>query len=342
MAALQADDVGDLIKATLRDLGELKWTDNALPLQDYVAMRSLLKKERVVFDGGYGHQWQVMVDDLGTAKMTGLRERDDYTDRDVMIQATVPYRHATWNYSMDRREIKMNASSKRRVYDYIKSKRCAAMLSGAELLEDQFWGTPDSASTKDIYSINYYIVKNATTGFNGGAPSGFTTVANINPTTYTRWKNYTAEYVALSEDDLLTKWRRAVDSCKFVSPVEMPTYNRGDRWGFYTNMDVLSALQKLQRSQNENLGEDMDKFNGTVYFRRNPVRWVPKLDADAQDPIYGINWGEMYFAMLKDEYLLESDPHPVANQHTMTAVDIDLSLNLKCTNRRANFILNIA
>ena len=47
MAVIQDENLGDLIATTLKDLGEMRFTEIATDLQDHVAMRVLLKKERI-------------------------------------------------------------------------------------------------------------------------------------------------------------------------------------------------------------------------------------------------------------------------------------------------------
>ena len=47
MATLQADDIVDLITITQKDLGKMRWTDLSYDLQEYVALPSLLQKEKV-------------------------------------------------------------------------------------------------------------------------------------------------------------------------------------------------------------------------------------------------------------------------------------------------------
>ena len=72
MATLQADDIVDLITLTQKDLGKMRWTDLSYDLQEYVALPSLLQKEKVAFGSGYGMQWNVMTGTSGATRDTGL------------------------------------------------------------------------------------------------------------------------------------------------------------------------------------------------------------------------------------------------------------------------------
>lgn len=339
MPTLQGDEIADLVATTLRDLGEFKWTDLATDLQDYVALPKLLKKEKVQFDAGYGIQFNAMVDHSGAAHNTGLYEVDTVNVADVMKSANIPWRHATTNYAYERREVAMNRSP-RKIIDLLKIRRADAMISLAELMEDNFWSAPASSSDELApYGVPYWIVKNNTEGFNGGTPSGFSDVAGLNTTTYPRWRNWTAQYTVVSKDDLVRKMRKAATFTKFKSPTEVPSYSRGNRYGYYANYDVVGRMEELLEAQNDDLGNDVASKDGMVTFRRNPVVWVPKLEEDTTDPIYGINWGDFYPVFLRGEYMKEQGPMLSPKQHTVHEVHIDLTLNFKSCNRRKHFVI---
>jgi hypothetical protein len=343
MATLTTDEIADLVTTTQKELGRLKWTDLTGDLQEYIAMPQLLKKEKVQFDGGQAIQWNFMVDDNGQARNTGLYEVDNYNVNDVMKTASIPWRHTNTNYAIDEREIAINGSAATKIVDLVKVRRVAAMVSLAKLMETDFWGKPASSADEVApYGVDYWVVKNATEGFNGGIPSGFTDVAGLSPTTYPRWKNWTAEYTSITKPDLVTKMRAAATKTMFRPPVDVSDYNRGNRFGYYTNYDVVSSLETLVENQNENLGKDVASMDGAVMFRRNPVVWVPELDSDSQDPVYGLNWGVFCPVFLKGYYMKEDKARQHPNQHNSVVTDIDTSYNWKCTDRRRLFIINKA
>jgi len=67
--------------------------------------------------------------------------------------------------------------------------------------------------------------------------------------------------------------------------------------------------------------------------------WVPQLKNATGDPVYGINWSSLRPAFLAGEYLREEGPSKASNQHTVFLSHVDLTMNLICYNRRANFLL---
>jgi len=336
---IQADNLADLVAATLRDLGEMRITEIATDLQDHVAMRVLLKRDRIQLESGYGVQWDVMVTQSGAAKFVGLYASDSVNVGDVLVQANAPWRHSTTNYAFDEREIAMNRTP-RRIVDLLKVRRIDGMVSMAELMENAFWSYPQSTDTLTPYGVFYWITKNATEGFNGGANTGYTTVAGLNPTTYPRWQNWTYQYTSVSRDDLIRHWRQAATKTYFRPPVDgIPTFNTGDKYGFYTNYAALGQLEEAVESQNEDLGNDLASKDGTTIFRRVPVTYVPKLDADTTNPVLGINWGVFKTYILRGWWLKETKVSITPGQHTVASVHVDSTLNWICKDRRRNFVL---
>ena len=227
MATLQADDIADLIKVTQKDLGKLRWTEIASDLQEYVALPSILQSEKVSYQSGYGIQWNVMVDTSGAAKDTGLFAVDSVNVGDVMQTASAPWRHLTTNYAIERREVAMNRDPAR-IVELVRIRRADAMIDLAKHMENRFWSRPDSATdTEKLYGVKYWITDQGSgvEGFTGGAAYG-STVADINPDTYTNWKNYSARYAAVSSTDLIRDWRLQL-SLSSSHPLTFPATTLG-------------------------------------------------------------------------------------------------------------------
>ncbi len=340
MPTLQADNIVDMVTTTQKDLGRMKWTEIASDLQEYVAMDKLLKKEKVQYESGIGIQFNVMVDTTGQARNTGLFGTDNINQGDHMTVGSIPWRHATANYSFDRREVAMNRSPAK-IVDLVKQRRATCMIDQAVLHEGNFWGKPtDSNDNLKPYGIDYWIVRNATEGFTGGIPSGFSNVGGISPTTYPNWKNWSAQYTNVTKDDFVRKMRKAATYTKFKSPATFDSYERSQKkYGYYTNYGGVGTLEELLEDQNDNLGNDIASKDGAVIFRRIPVEWVPQLDADTANPVYGINWSVFCPVVLAGEHMKENPPVPAPNQHTVMVVHVDTTLNWLCYNRRLCFVI---
>lgn len=349
MPTLQGDDIADLVALTLRNLGRYKYEDLVSDLQEYTFAR-LMKKEQTSVQSGYGFQWQVLTETAGTARNIGLYQVDNTHKADGIKQGNVPWRHCETSMIIDKIEIAMNRTPSR-IVDVVKVGRSQAMIDWAKLLEQNLWTKPtDSSDDKQPFGIPYWLVKNATEGFNGGNPSGFSDGAgNINSTTVSNWKNYTAQYATVSKSDLIKKWRKAATFTRFMPPAkaDIPSYSTGRRYGYYTVYSVIASLEEILESQNDNLGNDVASKDGDVMFRRVPVTWVPFLDpgqagADSQNPIYGINWGTFKLAFLRGRNMVQTGPRISPTAHNVLETFWDSSYNLVCTNRRENSVLATA
>jgi hypothetical protein len=338
--ATNAEALGDLVTLTQNYKLKKEWVDISRTVQKYVAFQVLLKNQKENMVAGTENEWRVKVTSTGSAKSAGMYDQDEKKVADMFEQAEIPWRFLTSNWSIDEKEMLLNRNPER-IVNLLLSRRKSAMADLAELFEQQFWAAPETIGTNDMLSIDYYIVKNATEGFNGGRPSGYTDVAGLDPNTYPGWKNYTAQYAAITKDDLIKKWRRAVRFCDFDAPIEFPEAAGGVDFGFYMQYDVLSALEEILEAQNENLGNDIASKDGKVVMRSTPCTWVPYLD-DRDDYIRGINWDTVNILTLKDYYMKQSKPITDGAMHSVTTAFIDVGLNLQCLNRRGNFVLSTA
>jgi len=335
-------DVPDLVATTLRDLGRLKFQQIAQNLVHYEVFSKWFKKDRMSFDSGIGIQRTLMSKlGSGAAKHTGYLDSDDVTMPDVLTQMTVPWVHAQTSWGLVyQQDILMN-SGKELILNVIKPRRADSMIQLVEMLEDKAWSAPASSTDKlSPYGLPYWVVANDTQGFNGGLPSGHSTVAGVNLTDNPNFKNYSFKYTTVSQDDLIKKLRTAHRNCRFVSPIKSDDYSgkSGDRYRIYTDEATISNLEDISAAQNQNLGRDMASQDGLVTFRKHPVIWVPQLDSTTNAPVYMIDHSTFYPVCLRGDYLRESEAKEVAGQHNAFSVFVDLTYNYICVDRRRNCV----
>lgn len=344
MAQLTADDIADLVKGTLKELGRGRFQQIAQDLQDYIVFRRMFAKERLQFDDGIGIQRNLLTSYQNGAGHVGLFNTDAVNVPDLMQTMSVSWVHAQVGWAYDVRELLMNTGESA-IFNVVKARRAGAMIDMAETIEDACWSLPASTDTHLPKGIPYWIVKNATTGFNGGNPSGHSDVGGLDSSTYTKWKNYTAQYTNITKDDLIKKIKIACRKTAFRSPVPMDDYRKGvsDRYHLYVdNDDTIADIEDLGEGQNENLGPDLFSMYGRVVLKGFPFIPVPALDDDSQNPVYGIDHSTFYPVCLRGNYLREGDPIRVGDSHNVFRVHMDLSYNLLCVDRRRNFVMATA
>lgn len=344
MATLTADDIPDMVKGTLKELGRMKIQQIAQNLVDYEVFPTWFKKDKVMFDSGIGIQRTLMNRLSGAARHVGLLDPDVVNISDVLVQMNVPWRQCKTSWGFIFQETLMNRGEAM-VTNIIKPRRIDAMISLVEEFENKAWAAPSSSSDKtNPYGLPYWVVKNATTGFNGGAPSGWTDVAGVNLTTTPTFKNYTAAYTAVSKPDLVKKMRTAKRAIGFKSPVDVNDYRsgKGERFKIYVNESVFTQFEDIGESQNENLGRDIASIEGfDLSFRGHSIRWVPKLDADTTNPVYMIDHSTFYPVCLKGDWMRESDAMRSPDNHDVYQIFLDNSYNYICVDRRRNAVISV-
>lgn len=343
-------DIADMVTSTLHKMGKGRFEQIAQELQEYEIMPWLTKKNG--FFGGIEEVGgslgikEYLMTKMGTgARWVGLFEKDRVNIQDYMTELKVEWCRATDNMAYERRELLEN-KGEHRINKILTPRRTAMMLRMAQLLEDAFFDTP-SASTPEIpWGLWYWVVPNATQGFNGGAATGFTTVGNVNLTNHPTFKNYTDTYAAVTKEDLIEKLRKAHRQTMWKSPVTAEEFRSewGQRRRLFVNEDTITAMENVGEAQNDNLGRDLAPFDGTMTFRRHPVRYVRKLDdfgssATYKNPVFMCDLASFKLFVLQGDYLRESDTIRAPEQHNVFVTHIDLSYNTLCINRRANAVL---
>ena len=347
-----AGDIQDFVAGTLKDLGPLNFQQIAQNLQEYPVLSKWLKKDKVIIESGNGVQRNLMSKLSNQASHVGLLDTDTYDIPDLMVQMSVPWRHAQskWGF-IYQSDILMNRG-RAAVFNVVEPRRADALISLAEELEAKAWSAPAVADTTLPYGVPYWIVYNATTGFNGGLPSDHTTVAGVSLTDHPNFKNYTAQYTNVSKADLLKKMRTGMRKIGWKSPVSMQDYRKGkgQRMQLYTNEATVASFEDIGEAQNENLGRDLapaqagkgndvGEVDMQLVFRRHPIIWVPQLDDTSvytgpSAPVYCIDHSVFYPVCLKGDFLRESEAKEVPNQHNLYRIFVDLSYQYMCIDRR--------
>lgn len=340
MPSLNAANINDMVISTLRDLGPPRFQNIAQSLVDYEVMPKWFRKDKVVLESGYGVSRTLLNRTADSARHRGLLEEDTINLPEVLDQITVDWRHVDASWAFIYQEALMNRG-RALIVSIIEPRRAASLLDLADELEDAAWTAPAVDDKKYPYGVPYWIVKNATTGFNGGYPGSHTTVGGVNLDDSPTFKNYTAIYTDVTKADLIKKMRTAHRKIRFKSPITIQDYRggQGDRYRIYVNETTISAIEDVGEAQNENLGRDIAALDNTMVFRNHPVIYVAKLDADTTDPVYMIDHSVWMPVVLSGDYLRESQADRAPSQHNVFQFFVDLTYQYLCVDRRRNAVL---
>ena len=337
MSVVTPAQLADYVAATLENADKSKYVNLSYTSQNYPIAKRVTDGKRLGSDGGAELTWKVKTGTNANARMSGMFQTDRLTSGDQFTTAKTPWRKMTtgWTYDIDEKEFQ---SDRVTIIDTVLANEQGADQDFMVLLEEQMWTLPPSSTDNHLLSIPYYLVKPTAgqEGFLGGAPSGHTLVANLNPSTVTQWKAYVADYDAYSQEDLIEKWIAANEKTQFKAPVPTPELTAGsDMYSYYTTYAVWAAMRFLLRAQNDNLGSDVAAGRGAQFYGR-PIEWVAYLtNNDTSNPIYGVNWGQFQVYHKTGRWAVRTGPIMNKDGHSMWEVYKDWWLNLRCFNRRA-------
>jgi hypothetical protein len=339
---MQFSDIDDAVLLTQQNLIKRgAFLDLQTDLTDHVAVREIWKTRQKKFSGGLNWEFEAQTDHNHSARAVELYETDGSSVTDTMIKGSVEPRHINAHYIFDKREAAFQRGGVA-IVDLVQSRYTAMMVSLFEYLEAVLWGKPeDSTDTKTPYGVAYWVVKNATEGFKGGEPSGFTAGrAGITTALQPRWANYSGTYATVSPEDLIRKLRKMHRKIQFRSVVSHAQPELGAmKNGIYCGDNIIGLCEELLEAQNMNLGQDLDSQGGRAVFKGSPLIYVPHLDADVEDPIYLLDWKWLACGVLEGWENQLTAPYMVPGKHLVSRVDLDATLQLVCTNLRRQGVL---
>ena len=345
--AIQATDITDLVNSTLSKYGRNFLTDAMSELQRYVAAERLINKKRIVFDGGTDYKFNVITEADGNARAIGFFEVNDLDQVDGTVQGTVPWRFIETGAHYDVKQLSVN-SGPERIFNFIKSKELQMWQGFWALVEEYFWDGPASSSDAKIPFglLKYWFDYNATSGFNGGNHTNFSGgPAGIDCSTYARWKHFTAQYSAVTDTDLVRTMREAYVKTDFRGipnkPVKDYDDGVGHNYGIYVTYSTLQGLEELVDSKNDNVKNELAKYDGAVVFRRTPVEYVPYLEENhsTSDPVIMLDWNDFKIAALSGEWMRQTPYMPSGTQHDVRQRFVNCSMNFVMRNRRKHALI---
>lgn len=348
--AVKDSAILDLLASTKFEEHKNTWTWLGPQLQDYIFFNMLSKRKNIkIQNGSMGLEKTLLNGSNGRSRWVGLFAKDQVNIVDLMRKMRVEWKHITDACAYERREFS-HQTPEYIINDIIKPRRQDMMLRMVATLEEAFFGIPNAADTDVMYGLFYWLTKGTSAGFNGSYPTGFTDIAGVNLTQTPGFKNYTDVYTAVTKDDLITKMRKAFYKTQWRSPVSASefTSETGTRRLIWTTYDVLSSLERIGESQNENLGRDLASMDGQILFKKIPVMPVPQFDSEGYgydnangtmpSPVVMIDL-DSFFAFVDGSDNFHKTEAKQPDSHNQFNEFMDLSLNTFCVNRRANALL---
>jgi len=346
------DQVADKITATY-DKIDVKVEDIAQEHPEYFVYPFMMKKGRVKkVKSGLGVGQMLMVDYGGESNFITDMTEDNVQVRDHLEKIRVDFCLQNDSCTYFKSELQDNAGPEL-IANIIEPRKRAMMMRMITTMESKFFDDPESGNNLVPWGLKYWIVKNATTGFNGGIPAGFSDIAGITMAQAPAFKNYTGSYAALTEDDMTLLIKKCIRRTNFRSPISNKNIS-GDTYmgnkNIITNETVCEAAEKLATYQNQNIGNDIAaktagggafKYdaNGEVVVKRLPIINAWELDSDTSNPIYGLDLSQFYCLVKSGDDWARTPFTKAPKQHRAYVSHTDHRYQWFCKNRKALWVI---
>lgn len=334
---LTPEQMPDAVIATMNKLYKGKWIGQMTDLQEHVGFNVIARDKREQQATGRGIKVRYVMDHNHSAEHVGLFNEVNYARDDALKEGTIPWTYSDGHMLFDEREEGMNGGPEE-VVDLVKMNFARMMTSMVELAEADVWGTPATSADNDTpYGVSYWLQKAATLGFNGVDPAGHSAGrAGISSSDYARHKNFTGQYVDVSDTDetgLVYMMDMAADKTRWIAPSPEPGMGRkGYSRGIFCNWKTKNALGKLAKANNDSLGYDVSMK--TAIFRGAQIQYVPYFDSDTTFPLYMIDFNHFYAKFLKNWFMKKTRIDRLSNQPHCFAVLVSMAWNMVCDDLR--------
>ena len=379
--AITPESVADHIAAILPDLNKGNFESCAEDLQQYPIMEIWLKKLHLEATNGLTMRKNIVQNRTGAARHTDPASTTDRVSipSNLLSYVTVPFRHVqtewAYNWQVDILANQGEAS----IVDLVKTRLHTAMIDLADELEAKAWSLATPTNDVDPYGIPNWVVypHDGDTGYTTGAlaanpfgnflgamATGWTHKAGL--TDLTNFKNYAATYVTVSKTDLLPSMRQGHELTFWISPITTAQANNAATRNlrYYCGSATNRGFETLGESQNENLGRDLAPYvsgadpdvrrddmigAAALTFRRHPIIFVPFLNDStrfpttiANEPIYQIDHRTFETYCRKGDYLRQTGPTKVPDNHNNFRTFSDTSYLHICRNLRRQAVFSKA
>lgn len=312
--------------------------------------------------GGRGIGQLMMIDHGGRSRHVDALDEDVVRIIDHLTKARIDWTRLTDSVAYTQDQLDENKGQEL-ITNLIAPSKRAMHLRVIETVEEDFFATPDPMNDKTPWGLKYWVVKapaGTTQGgyANGsGYPTGFTEVAGLSLAKVPQFRNYNDKYADATKADLILKMKRAHRRTNWVSPRPQAGFkgDTGERRILLTNEAVCEAFEAMAEGQNENLGNDLAKYNsgkipgvttnketGEVLFKRHPLIHAPLLDSDTSDPVYGLDMEYIKAAACKGSNMKMGPFVNLAQgkQHLIYMANFDHKHQYVCFNRRPQWVIS--
>jgi len=331
---------------------------NDAQLRNYEALDAFYRSKREV-QGGTTIKDMILLNDPLTAGTYLPGEAATITNVQGGSTISIPWRFVRVPITWTEAEILLNqggsGQSKTDQFQQFKKlkefKYQQAYTSLLNKLENLYFASASSATMEANSGQEPYSVF-ATVTSTGLAPSGFTTVQGINPSSEPKWRNQTASYTASSPLDgdvgIIGGFDEMSQLVAFKRPPNAAQYFSESNWNrlvIFTNREGRRDYMKALRSNNDiTRAGPQDPSFGDPVFNNIPVRAAEGLDEAGSfttgEPDYlFLNMNYIKAVFHRDKFMQVSDVLGFADKPDTKVVWVDSYCNLfNCSRQRQGYL----
>mgnify|MGYP003133951293 CR=1 FL=1 len=319
---------------------------NDAQLRNYASIEAFFRTKKAV-QGGATIKDVVLLDDPGTAATYLPGEAATVTNVQVGSTITVPWRFLRVYITWTEAEILLNEGggggrgAQFQQYKNLKrAKYQAAYTSLLTLLEKKMVAAASNADMEANTGQEPYSLL-ATLTTDGLAPTGFTTVQGINPSTKAKWRNQTANWTAATPYDtdngIVAGFDEISQLVIFKRPPNAQQYfdsSEFRRHVIFTNREGRRLYMKALRANNDiTRAGPQDEAYGSPVFNNIPVVNNEGLDdastfTAAQPGFLFINMNYLKMVFHRDKFMQVGTPKAFPDKPDTMVVWIDTYCNL--------------
>lgn len=268
-----------------------------------------------------------IIDQIQTKKMNNAgfyRPNQNLQPRgvDTLTQIEINWRFHQGNYGWTNEQVRLQGSGSNAADVYTRLKTSweqACDLNIWDSMEEALWDTPSNSDMEVSTGLVPYSIPAIVTS-DGLAPSGFTTVAGIDPSTETAWRNQTgtfswagratndAMYVAFDQMWRKLRWKRIKG---FNSKVGSPGTDF-NRFCIATTPEGVNGYLALNRNSNDRLRKANDAgYGDDPSFNSIDLEDVDRLEETTTagvPPFYWMNFDWLFPVYHADTFMEEVGP----------------------------------
>jgi hypothetical protein len=334
---------------------------NDAQLRNYTLFDKMTSnREKQFCDGGSEIQDFVKLDEAGNAESYSSGDAATLRNVQTTTQLTAPWKFVRASLTYTEKEVLLNGgdsgtTSEMRFHQFKNLKTSKMQDVYTDILNKLarlIVAEPTVANMTngdDPYSIFYSLTTD------GLAPSGFTTVYGVNPTTKSKWRNQTATYTDGSEFDDTAGILAAIDQAMLLTNFQRPanaseyfTNSDLNRQAILTNREGLYTIQQIMRAGNDIYrAGPQDPNYGSPVFGGIPFLADEALDdqssfTSGQPGYLGINANFLKLVFHRDKFLQMSEVFTPHDKPDTRVMYVDCWLQMLNQSRQRHFYVSAA